>query len=43
MTLHIDQLLQLAKARQRVAEARAAERRLWHIARTDHVRRRSAT
>ena len=43
MTLHIDQLLQLAKARQLEAEARAAERRLWHIARTDHVRRRSAT
>ena len=43
MTLHVDQLLQLAKARQREAEARAAERRLFHIARSDHGRRRSAT
>jgi hypothetical protein len=43
MTLHVDQLLQLAKARQREAEARAAERRLLHIARTDHVRRRASS
>jgi hypothetical protein len=43
MTLHVDQLLQLAKDRQRDAEARAAERRLFHIARSDHGRRRASS
>ena len=41
MTLDVHQLLQLAKARQREAEARAAQRRLVHIGRPNRRRRSS--